>query len=91
MFLPVLDIIWAMALSKLPETLINTLEFLLDKKELHSWSSYEENGQVKLTVKFKDNSSDVGHSTPSYSSFKDCRPQYFPQPEFNINVHVGYT
>ncbi len=59
-----------MALSKLPETLINTLEFLLDKKELHSWSSYEENGQVKLTVKFKDNSSDVGHSTPSYSSFK---------------------
>ncbi len=59
-----------MALSKLPETLINSLEFLLDKKELHSWSSYEENGQVRLTIKFKDISSDVQHSTPSFSSFK---------------------
>ena len=59
-----------MALSKLPETLINSLGFLLDKKELHSWSSYEENGQVRLTIKFKDISSDVQHSTPSFSSFK---------------------
>ncbi len=59
-----------MSLNKLPETLINTLEFLLDQKELRSWSSYEENGQVSLTIKFRDNSCDVGFSTPTYSSFK---------------------
>ena len=52
-------------LSGLPDTFINTLEYLAQSKDLKSWSSYEESGCVTLTLKWRPKSSDDTHGNNS--------------------------
>ncbi len=60
-----------MSMNSLPDTLQHTLDYLCNVKDLKSWSSYEENGFITLTLKWrpKHDHDDIDSSSTPYASF----------------------